>query len=63
MSKQELSYDTKNIITVILLVGAFPIGLLVMWRWKLWSKELRMLITLPVIILTAVLISLLMVAD
>ncbi len=40
-----LSEDTKAIITVLLLVTCFPVGIIVMWIWTRWPIWLKVLIT------------------
>jgi hypothetical protein len=45
------SYDTKMIITIILLLFAYPIGLICMWAWmRTWPSWLKIVITLPLLI-------------
>ena len=48
MANQELSYDTKALITVLLLLLVYPIGLVIMWRWMKWSKLIMHVISLPI---------------
>jgi hypothetical protein len=47
---QQLSYDTKTIIVVLLLVFVYPVGILLMWIWKLWPLWLRILLTVLLIL-------------
>lgn len=49
MSKK-LSYDTKTIITVVLLVSFYPAGVFFVYRWMDWPTWLKVLITLPLIL-------------
>lgn len=42
------SEDTKTIVTVLLLIFAFPIGLILMWAWTNWPKWVKVIITLPI---------------
>lgn len=44
------SEDTRTIVTVILLIFAYPIGLIVMWVWTHWPKWLKIILSLPVIL-------------
>ena len=44
---QGISENTKTIITVILLVFVYPIGLLFMWFWTKWPKWAKTVISLP----------------
>ncbi len=54
----EVSTDTKTIITVLLLLLVYPIGVIVMYRWTNWSNGVKNLIALPLwlIILAIVLV-------
>lgn len=46
---QSLSYETKLIIVVLLLLFVYPVGLIFMWVWMgRWPLILRIIITLPV---------------
>lgn len=48
-SDQTLSYETKLIIVVLLLLFFYPVGLVFMWLWMgKWPLLLRIIITLPV---------------
>lgn len=51
--KKPMSEDTKSIITVLLLLFAFPIGVILMWVWSKWALWLRLVITLVPIIFFA----------
>ena len=44
-TQSEMSNDTKNIITVLLLIFVYPVGLIIMWVWHMWSNRVRLLIT------------------
>lgn len=45
------SYDTQMIVTVLLLVFIYPVGLIFMWAWmKTWPIWLKLIISLPFII-------------
>ncbi len=48
--KSGLSHDAKTIITVILLLLAYPIGVILMFVWMKWSKWIKVLVLLPAII-------------
>ena len=49
---QEMSHDTKTIITVLLLIFVYPVGLIIMWMWMHnWPKWVRTLISLPVLLI------------
>ena len=46
-----MSHDKKTIITVILLIFFYPIGLILMFVWmKNWPRWAKVVISLPVII-------------
>ncbi|MEI6728196.1 MAG: hypothetical protein WCK98_00995 [bacterium] len=48
MNNSKLSPDTKVIITVLLLIFFFPVGIFLLWYWnigKLWSKILISILT------------------
>jgi len=42
---QQTSEDAKTIVTVLLLIFFFPVGLILMWLWPAWSKKMKMIIT------------------
>lgn len=46
---QGMSEDTKTIITVLLLIFVFPVGVIMMWVWMKWPTWVKILITLPMI--------------
>jgi hypothetical protein len=54
-----MSNDTKTIITVLLLLLMFPIGLLLMWFWVKWPVWVKIVISLPILIIPILLASLL----
>jgi biotin transporter BioY len=59
-SSQGPSYDTKMLITIILLLFVYPLGLIFMWAWMhTWPVWLKIIITLPFIISAFVVIMLL----
>jgi len=43
----ELSNDTKTLITVICLVTVYPVGLILMFVWMRWNKWLKFLVAFP----------------
>jgi protein-S-isoprenylcysteine O-methyltransferase Ste14 len=47
-STNELSHDTKVIITVLTLLFVFPIGVILMFYWKMFPVWVRILIILPI---------------
>lgn len=42
--------DTKMIVTVILLVFVYPVGVIVMWAWTSWKTWVKVVVTLPIIL-------------
>jgi len=44
------SSETRTIVTVLLLIFIYPVGLVVMWVWAYWPKWLKWFISAPVII-------------
>ena len=45
-SKPEgMSNDTKTLVTVLLLVFAFPAGFILMWVWTSWPKWVKFLVS------------------
>lgn len=45
-----ISEDTKTLITVLVLLFAYPVGLILMWAWTTWPKWLKIVVTLPVLL-------------
>jgi len=55
--KNGLSNDAKTIITVLLLIFAYPAGLILTFLWmKDWPKWLKVLVSLPLFLLLFTLI-------
>lgn len=47
----ELSYETRVIITILLLLFVYPVGLIFMWWWmKNWPLWLKIIITIPLVL-------------
>lgn len=46
-----MSEDTKAMITVLLSIFAFPIGLILMWFWVKWPVWVKVVISIPLLIL------------
>lgn len=42
--------QTSSIVTVLLLLIVYPIGLIVMWFWPKWNKVVKLLVTVPLIL-------------
>lgn len=50
-SVAKVSYDTRTIVTVLLLLFVYPIGVIFMWAWMNdWPVWLKVIITLPVLV-------------
>lgn len=47
----ETSNDTKTIVTVLLLIFVFPVGLIVMWMWPKWPTWVKWLISIPIVLM------------
>lgn len=46
----EISYETKLVIVILLLLFVYPLGLIFMWFWmRNWPLWLKLLISIPVI--------------
>lgn len=45
--QQGTSDDTRTIVTVLLLIFAYPIGFLLMWFWTRWKVWVKLLISAP----------------
>lgn len=42
--------NTSTIVTIILLVVMYPVGVILMWIWPKWSKLVKVLLTVPVVL-------------
>lgn len=42
--------NTKTIVTVLVLLFAYPLGLIIMWLWPKWPKWIKFLVTIPLIL-------------
>ncbi len=42
--------QTSSIVTILLLLLVYPIGLIVMWFWPKWNKIVKLLVTVPLIL-------------
>ena len=51
VKQQELSYDIKLVLTLVLLFLIYPVGLILMFKWMNWPKWLKIILSLPVIII------------
>lgn len=49
-----MSNDTKTLVTVLLLIFIYPVGLVLMWVWTHWPKWVKILLTIPVVILVLI---------
>ncbi len=48
--QQGLSEDTKTIITVLLLIFVYPIGLIMMFVWTRWPNGVKALLLIPLLL-------------
>ena len=58
-----LSYDTKTIITILLLVTVYPVGLVMMFIWMdTWPTWVKVLVSIPAVLFGFVLLTVFMAA-
>lgn len=57
-----MSEDTKTLIVVLLLIFAYPIGLIMMFVWMKWPWWVKLLVALPVTLVVLALVSIMAVA-
>ncbi len=43
---QEQNNNISTLVTVLLLIFVFPLGLIVMWIWPKWARKTKLLVTL-----------------
>jgi len=55
MSNSEMSYDTRLLITILLLIFVYPVGVFFMYRWMKWHGIIKGIIALPIALLIIVL--------
>jgi hypothetical protein len=60
---ESISENTKAIISVLLLIFIYPIGLIVAWFWVKWPMWLKIVVTLPVFVYMFLLTALLSIAN
>jgi hypothetical protein len=46
-----LNYDTKTLIVVILLLLAYPIGVILMFKWMKWPSWLLYILSIPLVLI------------
>ncbi|NMC36207.1 hypothetical protein GYA49_04130 [Candidatus Beckwithbacteria bacterium] len=46
-----VSEDMKTLVTILLLIFVFPIGFIVMWAWPRWKTWVKLLVSLPTILI------------
>jgi hypothetical protein len=51
MAKSNHTFTQEELVVIFLLVLIYPVGLILMWAWGLWSKNVRWLISLPAVLL------------
>jgi len=50
-TSKEISFETRMIVVIVLLLFVYPVGLILMWFWmKEWPTWLKIIISLPVVI-------------
>lgn len=60
---QSPTNDNSTLVTVLLLIFAYPIGMIVMWFWPKWKVWVKLLVSLPFVIgIIAIVASVMMVA-
>ena len=47
---EEMSQDTKTIITALLLAFAYPVGIIMMFVWTKWPGWVKTLVVLPLVL-------------
>ena len=57
--KSQMSYDTKTLITILLLIFVYPVGIIMMFVWMKWPWWVKLLCVLFFIIPALVLLSVL----
>lgn len=50
MAKQELSYEIKLILVLVLLFVLYPVGLILMFKWMKWPTWVKLLIAFPILL-------------
>lgn len=48
------SDETKTIVTVLLLIFVYPAGVIVMWLWTKWKTWVKVLVSLPALLIPVV---------
>lgn len=43
--------NTNSILTLLLLIFVYPIGVIVMWLWTKWAKWVKVLVTAPIVLI------------
>jgi hypothetical protein len=56
MAKSNHTFTQEELVVIFLLVLIYPVGLILMWAWGLWSKNVRWLISLPVVLFVLVMV-------
>lgn len=50
-TNQGTSNETKSIVTVLLLIFIYPIGVILAWFWTRWPVWVKIVVGLPVVII------------
>ena len=46
------SNDTRTLVTVLLLIFVYPIGVILAWFWSKWKAWIKILVTLPFVLVS-----------
>lgn len=60
IENQKHDTGTRTIVTVLVLLFAYPIGVLLMWFWTKWPKWVKILVTFPIILLAIAIIGIIL---
>ena len=51
-----MPYETKLLITILLLIFIYPVGVFFMYRWMKWNGIIKTIIALPIFLLIMIII-------
>jgi hypothetical protein len=61
-STEGISYDTKTLIVVLSLFIIYPVGIILMYLWMKWKLWIKLLLSLPIVLIPLTFIGIFMVA-
>jgi len=61
-STEGISYDTKTLIVVLSLFIIYPVGIILMYLWMKWKLWIKLLLSLPIILIPLTFIGIFMIA-